>query len=285
MLKKRDYFKEDIYNHGRIGNELLLLNTQDYWENSNEPFFSEATHVIFFIDGSADISINMEDYHIESPCMVILMEGMIVNMGKCSDDASFDVILISKQMTDTILSESNVSSPLRNAVFQDPVFPLKGHKHIVTSFRYLLENLVNETENAYRLEAVKHMAQTLFYGFALNRDNKTQKKISHKDSITKQFTDLVRENYRTERSVAKYADQMCMTPKYLSQVVKDCTGKSALDWIDDFTVIECKALLKSTDLTIDQISARLNFMSPSLFGKYFRRITGMSPRTYRQSVK
>jgi len=285
MLKKRDYFKEDIYNHGRIGNDLLLLNTGDYWSGGDDPHFAEATNVIFFIEGSADISINMEDYHVEAPCMVILMEGMLVSQKSLSENAAFDVIILSKHLTDTVLSESNVSSPLRNAVFQDPVFPLKGHKHIVTSFRYLLENLVNETENTYRLEAVKHMALTLFYGFALSRNHATPKTLSRKDSISEQFTSLVREKYKTNRSVAEYADMMCLTPKYLSQVVKDTTGKSALDWIDDFNIIECKALLKSTDLTIDQISSRMNFISPSLFGKYFKRITGVSPRAYRNSVK
>lgn len=285
MIKKRDYFKEDIYNHGRIGNDLLLLNTGEYWALSEEPHFVDSTNVIFFIEGSADILINMNEYHVEAPCMVIFMEGMVVSQKSISENASFDVIIISKQLTDNILSESNVSSPLRSEVFQDPVFPLKGHKHIVTSFRYLLENLVNEKDNIYRLEAVKHMAQTLFYGFALSRTKSTPKKLSRKDSIAEQFTSLVKENYRTERSVAKYADMMCLTPKYLSQVVKDATGKAALDWIDDFNIIECKALLKSTDLTIDQISSRMNFISPSLFGKYFKRITGISPRSYRNSVK
>jgi len=285
MLKKRDYFKEDIYNHGRIGNDLLLLNTGDYWTESEDPHFVDATNVIFFIDGAADISINMHDHHIVAPCMVIFMEGMIVNLKSISDNASYDVIILSKQLTDNVLSESNVSSPLRSAVFQDPVFPLNGHKHIVTSFRYLLENLVNEKENPYRLEAVKHMAQTLFYGFALSRANVVPKQLSRKDSIAEQFCSLVKDNYRKERSVAAYADIMCLTPKYLSQVVKDVTGKAALDWIDDYNIIECKALLKSTDLTIDQISSRMNFISPSLFGKYFKRITGVSPRTYRNSVK
>ena len=285
MLKRKDYFKETIFNHGRIGDDLLLLNTKDYWSKDGEPFLADTTNVIFFIEGTAEISINMQDYHITSPCMVMLMEGMIVSQKERSENCSFDVIVLSKQLTDSLLSDSNASSPLRNAVFTDPVFPLKGHKHIVTSFRYLLENLVNETDNTYRLEAVKHMALTLVYGFALSRNAVAQRKLSRKDSISEQFTKLVKENYKSERTVAGYADMMCLTPKYLSQVVKDCTGKSALDIIDEFTIIECKALLKSTDLTVDQISARLNFMSPSLFGKYFKRITGVSPRAYRHSVK
>ena len=92
---------------------------------------------------------------------------------------------------------------------------------------------------------------------------------------------LVRDNYREYRNVAWYADKLCVTPKYISQVVKDTTGRTALDWIDEFTIIESKALLRSTELSIDQIAVKLNFGSSSLFSKYFKRVTGLSPRGYR----
>jgi AraC-like DNA-binding protein len=80
-----------------------------------------------------------------------------------------------------------------------------------------------------------------------------------------------------------YADQLCLTPKYFSKVIKDNSGASASEWIDNYVILETKALLKSTNMTILQISDELNFPSQSFFGKYFKRVTGMSPKSYREN--
>ena len=61
------------------------------------------------------------------------------------------------------------------------------------------------------------------------------------------------------------------------------TGKSASQWIDDYVVLEAKTLLKSTNLTILQISEELHFANQSFFGKYFKQHTGLSPMRYRRS--
>jgi AraC-like DNA-binding protein len=64
-------------------------------------------------------------------------------------------------------------------------------------------------------------------------------------------------------------------------MVKSATGKFAIEWIDDYVMLEAKALLKSTNMTIQQISDELNFPSQSFFGKYFKRREGVSPKEYR----
>ena len=88
-------------------------------------------------------------------------------------------------------------------------------------------------------------------------------------------------NYKQSRDVAFYADRLCITSKHLSQVVKEVSGKSALDIIEEYVITECKALLLSTTMTIQQISDSLNFTTQSVFGKYFKRVTGISPSEYR----
>lgn len=285
LLKEKDYFSGDGLNEKRIGKDLILLGSENYWNQNDEPYLASMTNAIFFTRGSADISINMTEYHIEAPCMVILMEGMIVQQKKRSANSEFDVVILSASFTDAILSDANVSIQLRTLVFQNPVFPISGDKAILKRFHYLLKGLVEMKDNPYRLEAVKHMTLTLFCGFALSRSTPSEKSRNRKVDIMEDFLALVKDNYRQERKVSFYADKLCITPKYLSQVVKDVSGKPALDWIDDFTITETKALLKSTALTIEQISTRMNFMSTALFGKFFKRITGLSPRQYRNSAK
>jgi YesN/AraC family two-component response regulator len=91
----------------------------------------------------------------------------------------------------------------------------------------------------------------------------------------------VQTHYREQRGLDFYADKLCITPKHLSKVIKAISDKPANDWIDEHVVLEAKALLKSTNMTIEQISDELNFPSQSFFGKYFKRVTGMSPKEYK----
>jgi AraC-like DNA-binding protein len=82
-----------------------------------------------------------------------------------------------------------------------------------------------------------------------------------------------------ERSIGFYADKLCLTPKYLT--IKEMSGKLAGEWIDDYVMLEAKVLLKSTNMTVQQISERLNFTTQSHFGTYFKRLAGVSPKEYR----
>ena len=87
-----------------------------------------------------------------------------------------------------------------------------------------------------------------------------------------------------ERSVTFYAEQLCITPKYFSMLVKKLSGKSAAQWIDNYVILEAKNLLKYSDMSIQEIAYQLNFSTQSFFGKYFKHQTGMSPTEYRNKV-
>ena len=91
---------------------------------------------------------------------------------------------------------------------------------------------------------------------------------------------LLKEHYTTQRKIGFYADKLCMTPKYLSQVIHAVSGRHAGDWIRDYVILEAKALLKSRQYTIQQVSDMLNFPNQSFFGTYFKKTVGCSPLTY-----
>ena len=80
-----------------------------------------------------------------------------------------------------------------------------------------------------------------------------------------------------------YADKMFLTAKHLSTVVKEISGKTVGEWIDELVILEAKALLNSSSMNIQEIADRLNFANQSFFGKYFKHYTGMSPKEYRKS--
>lgn len=102
------------------------------------------------------------------------------------------------------------------------------------------------------------------------------------EELVENFLNQVQDNFKQERGIEFYANKLCVTPKYLSKVIKEHNGLSAKQWIDDYVVWEAKALLKSTHMTIQQISNELNFPSQSFFGRYFKRSVGLSPLAYRK---
>jgi AraC-like DNA-binding protein len=94
---------------------------------------------------------------------------------------------------------------------------------------------------------------------------------------------LLSEHYRDQRNVEFYAEKMHISSKHLSRVIRNYTGKSVHQWIDEFVALEIKNLLKYSNMSIQQISYSLNFPNPSFMGQYFKRITGMTPGEYKKS--
>lgn len=97
-----------------------------------------------------------------------------------------------------------------------------------------------------------------------------------------EFIKLVHLHYMQERSVNFYASKLFISPKYLSLLVKEATGRSASRWIDDLVIMEAKNLLRFSGKNIQQVAYTLNFTNQSSFGKYFKHLTGMSPTEYQK---
>jgi AraC-type DNA-binding domain-containing proteins len=100
--------------------------------------------------------------------------------------------------------------------------------------------------------------------------------------IVDNFFRLLHTFHKKERSPLFYADKLCVSPRHLSNVMKNITGHSLYYWISEFSIKEAKILLKSSDMSITQISEELNFPNSSFFAKFFKKKTGFSPLQFRQ---
>lgn len=98
-----------------------------------------------------------------------------------------------------------------------------------------------------------------------------------------EFMQLLQLHHTRHRSITFYADKLHISPKYLSHIIKETTGKSASDWIGDFVVREAKNMLRFTNKNVQQVAYALNFSTQSSFGKFFKHITGMSPSEFQKS--
>lgn len=106
----------------------------------------------------------------------------------------------------------------------------------------------------------------------------------HKKELADKFFYLIMQHYKENREVAFYAKELCITPKYLTTIIKAVSGKSAKDWILEYIILEIKALLRDSSLNIQEIVVKTNFANQSSLGRFFRKHTGMSPSEYRKSM-
>lgn len=107
------------------------------------------------------------------------------------------------------------------------------------------------------------------------------KSLSRSEEYFSRFMKLLSIHYRHERKVDFYASELCVTPKYLSSMVKEASGKTPGRWIDEVVMEEIHYLLKNSNISIKEIAYQLNFANVSFFGKFVKRYIGVSPRRYR----
>lgn len=150
-------------------------------------------------------------------------------------------------------------------------------------------NFITKTDALFYEEVVKSSIAVLGYElmnlFASNleQEDTSSLNISRDENYFKQFMILLNEHHIKERSVMFYADKMHLSPKYLSAVVKNVSGKTPSHWIDEIVIMEAKNILKYSGMNIQEVAYYLNFPNQSFFGKYFKQRTGMTPSSYRES--
>lgn len=145
------------------------------------------------------------------------------------------------------------------------------------------------TDFLYKQELARNSISTLVYmAHQILVDN--EEEIDHptdksrQQQIFERFIKDVNQHFFIERNVYSYAERLCITPKYLSAVVRQVSGKSANDWINEYVILEAKALLRLKNNTIKDVSNKLNFPNQSFFAKYFKQHTGLTPKQYRTRV-
>lgn len=267
-----------------INNDFILLERFPYLPSPDYPFKIDVTSVIIYIKGTSEGSINLRSFKAEAPCFIVILPDQILEHKYISEDFSGLVIVMSKKFSDNLLPNARDRLPLFLFIQNSPVIPLDEEEldAMVAYFR-MLKRIVKSQNHPYRTEVVRHLTLAFFYGAAYRLHPQSEdKKKSHQEMLVEKFLSLVQANYKEQRGLDFYADKLFLTPKHLSKVIKDITGKSASDWIDDYVIPEAKALLKSTNMTVQQLADELGFFDQSIFGKYFKRVVGVSPREYKR---
>lgn len=245
----------------------------------------KACIVVLCIEGSATASINLMEMEIKQGDLVTLLPGTIIQIHEQKERLRIGFIGFSAESISSVNFIQATAGAHYN-IIEYPVLSL--NPTIASYFEEYFTLWAHITTGPYPPDAkmVECALNELLYGInkLYGRYFKQPQTVKgRKEAICRELVQLVIENYTSERQAQFYANKMGISLQYLSTTVKQVTGKNVLDIIARVVMVDVKAKLKSTDMTVQEIAYSLNFPSASFFGKYFKRYMGMSPLEYRNS--
>ncbi len=295
-ISKEVYMMADL-DHNKVKFRHSVLNGLSVWENLKTSqrqdlkpqVRSEFMTIMIITEGEGVVSIDMKDIYVKENSMIHFSPNTLVDL----PDEAHEFTISGVSFTFDFLSE--IGMPERNAelfsYFSSRYSPIWNIEPEDTALIKHQIHLLAERVKKYAIHPFGK--EILIHGFhiflfeigALGQkySEMTRLNFSRQESLVIKFSNLVQQQFRELRTVKKYADQLNVTAKYLTEVVKEYSGKNASEIINDLVILEAKFLLRKSELSIGEIADVLHFSDQSFFGKYFKRQTGVSPKAFRET--
>ena len=251
-------------------------------------------YILFFLrKGHFSLDVNLNTYDIHENSLLVVVPGNIVKLSAYKEDHIGDAellfALVSKEFLSSIRFDFNKVFQDTIRMWKNPCITLQGEELELAEDYFRLTRKVLSSHQTNKKEILGSLLTSFTYvtldvwtrqlASAKSEESQTSARVNQ---VFERFIELVTEYHNQERGMAFYADKLCLTPKYLSKLVKLSSGRSAPDWIDSFVILEAKNLLKYSDKPIKEIVYLLNFPNQSVFYKFFKAHTGMTPSEYRK---
>ncbi len=275
--------KDLLVTFDNLNRELPLSTAINHFPIKCNSFFTVAV-----LKGYIRLIINLREVEVQAGEMLIMTPGCIFENQEASSDVSFCGLLLDNEFSDIMRKNIGLHAELTRRYYNFDVRHLTetAMQHHIRMYNMVCQEL-QQDDYFYKTDVVQRLCEIWFlklrsesstFGQELEELNRP---MNRKEQIFHDFLALLEKYFRRERSISFYASQMCLTPKYMSSIIREISGKHGTQWIDDYVALEAKALLRNSDLTIKQIADTLNFPSQSMFGRFFKKMTGYSPKQYK----
>lgn len=260
--------------------------TQEVLGWYNVPCKIKAGIFVLCVEGELTATINLKECRIRKNDFIVVAPGSVIQFH--GSDTNFRLSFVG--FSSKFVGEVNLIKSTMDffpVIIENPVLPLKEETAGIYKeyFALLYKMFVGDLLTHPQIQ--RCVLESLLYGIAgmytkVESESGTRR-LSRGEEICKELLRLVMKHYASERRVSFYADEMHLSAQHLCTTVKQQTGKTVADLIADVVIMDAKALLKSTNMPIKEISISLSFPNVSFFGKYFKRYVGLSPQQYRNS--
>ena len=279
-----------------IENDLIIDYSEYSMPNDKHPIHRypirfDGLYIGLREKGEARFSINLKEFNVSSNDLVICSPGDLVQASLQDGTHLVQSMMVSSHFLKEMYISLNSFMPFFASQKEHPVFHLTDSEmtELKNYFMLIKENVTSD--DYFRVDTTKRLLAAYLYklGSILYRHRpelqaEAAKPLKREEILFKEFIRLVGEYHRKERRVDFYAEQLFLSPKHFSTVIKKVSGKTAGQWIDDYVILEAKTLLKYSPMSIQEVAYYMNFPNPSFFGKYFKHHTGMSPSEYKTQM-
>lgn len=285
----RDIFLEEAKNWGNadaLSNCLALTDQISDAHTTQEPTRLNFILMALCLKGQAKYNIDTKEQTVKAGDLLFISERHIVDNYSASADFECLCIMVSTEFYHGFVqSVQNVSSLLLFSMNNPVVALTPSEVQVFSNYFHTIREKITNTGHHYRENLVKALLLAMFYDMSnviYRVEQQGKKPQMRADALFSQFIRLLEQNFRSIRRVSWYAEQLFITPKYLSEVVKQTSKRTPSEWIDSYVILEARVLLKTTTMSIKEIADELHFPSQSFLGKYFKEHVGVSPSEFRR---
>lgn len=270
-----------------LDNDMLLIP-----EIAGLPFPTEARRmqcifVALCLRGRANYSVDTAQHVISPNDVILISHGQVLSDYMFSPDFSGLGFLISPGFFSEIVKDVHEISTLFLFARYHPISQLRPDEMATfKEYFFMLKSKIDDNEHHFRRDVVRSVITTMIYdlGNTIYRiQHADYRKQPRSEKIFYDFIKLLELHFRHERRVGWYALQLGLTPKYLSETIKQVSQRTPNDWIDNYVVKELRVMLRNSTKSIKQIADEMHFPNQSFLGKYFKEHVGQSPTEYRRS--
>lgn len=275
----------------KLANDFCILSGTPLLPIANQAAHNTTCIVGICTQGNAHIQIHNQEYILAPDHIFILMPGLFIPHVNVSDSFNASYFALSTAFFHDVIKTIRSFSPLFFTYMKSHVlYPLPPQRvaHF-TDYCRLLKNSTQLPQHVSR-EAIMALIRILFLDLYNDFEHTAHHRNvsaneTRKEELTHDFYALMTQHYREHKEVTYYAEKLNVSSKYLTEVVKETSGRSPKNWIIEYALLEIKELLKNTSASIQEITYQTKFASQSSLSRFFRRHTQLSPSEYRESIQ
>lgn len=275
-----------VYSNFRYGDgEIYFADNITSIPNLMKVFQVNFVAFVFALEGRLELKLNAQPFSMGANDALFISPNMMVDVVRHSDDFRCLICVVSADMGFNFINKSLFDAAVH--ISANPVIQFSSDEvMLMTKYYDLLTFKMDHPDMLTGNETVKDLIRCFAYDLLSNMgrhlDDADNLMLRQGDKLYRRFVLLLGENSRITRSVKSYADQLCVSPKYLTSVCRRHGHHTASQIITMATVGRIKRLLLYSDFSIKEVALEMGFENLSFFGKYVKKHLGSSPNNYRK---
>ena len=275
-----------------VDDNVVVARNMEKLPYSNQMIRLNLFIIVVCIEGKIQLNINGKEYRLQEGEIFVCLPTMIMSNVLLSPQHKVSLIGFSIKFLQQTVKRGKATEKAMHYLYRNPVFAKVSDgktkdSHNFNLYYQLIMDKISNSSYLYRQEILGCLFSALFHemleSIQKHSDDteKASMEINRNKYIFRDFMEELTSDGGKHRSVSYYADKLCYSAKYISAAIKEVSGRTPTEWINDYAIEQIKHQLEHSDKAIKEIAEMFNFPNQSFFGRYVKTHLGMPPAHYR----